>query len=51
MIKTFKNKNLNQENFDWNLIQAEIKNKLGNDIYDSWIKKIDLVEEFFKKIN
>jgi chromosomal replication initiator protein len=43
------NKNLNKlqlENLDWNLIQAEMKNKLGLDIYDSWLRKINFVEEF-----
>lgn len=23
---------------DWNLVQAEMKNKLGLDIYESWLK-------------
>ena len=43
------NKNLNNlksENLDWNLIQTEMRNKLGIDIYESWLKKIDFVEEF-----
>ena len=31
--------------FDWNLVQAEMKNKLGLDIYESWLKKITFVEE------
>ena len=30
---------------DWNLVQAEMKNKLGLDIYESWLKKISFVEE------
>ena len=30
---------------DWNLVQAEMKNKLGLDIYESWLKKITFVEE------
>ena len=30
---------------DWNLVQAEMKNKLGQDIYESWLKKITFVEE------
>jgi len=42
--------NKNTENFtstklDWSIIQAEMKNKLGNDIYESWLKKIGFVEE------
>ena len=40
------NKNLNNESLDWNLVQSEMKTKLGTDIYESWLKKIDFVEEF-----
>jgi chromosomal replication initiator protein len=32
-------------NIDWTLIQKDMKNKLGSDIYDSWLRKIDFVEE------
>ncbi len=49
MRNTFTNKNLanlKSEKLDWNLIQTEMKNKLGSDIYESWLKKIDFVEEF-----
>ena len=49
MSNSIKNKNLNKlrsANLDWNLIQSEMKNKLGIDIYESWLKKIDFVEEF-----
>ena len=38
--------NLNNEKLNWNLIQIEMKNKLGLDIYESWLKKIIFVEEF-----
>ena len=31
---------------DWKLLQNEMKNKFGSEIYDSWLKKIDLVDEF-----
>ncbi len=41
-----KSNNLKSEKFDWSLIQSEIKNKLGTDIYESWLKKIVFVEEF-----
>ena len=42
--------NKNTENFtstklDWSIIQAEMRNKLGNDIYESWLKKIGFVDE------
>jgi chromosomal replication initiator protein len=40
------NTNTQTVNIDWNLIQSEIKNKLGQDIYESWLKKINFVEEF-----
>ena len=43
------NKNLNNlktEKINWSLIQSEMKNKLGLDIYESWLKKINFVEEF-----
>ena len=46
MNNSIKNKNLNPIKVDWNLLQIELKNKLGVDIYESWLKKIDLVEEF-----
>ena len=43
------NKSLNNpksEKLDWSLIQVEMKNKLGLEIYESWLKKINFVEEF-----
>ena len=46
MINTFTNKNLERLNLDWALIQSELKLKLGTEVYESWIKKINLVEEF-----
>ena len=49
MKSTFKNKNLSglrPANLDWSLIQSEMKIKLGTDIYESWLKKINFVEEF-----
>ena len=30
---------------DWNIVCRDIKIKLGDDIYESWIKKINLIEE------
>ena len=53
MNNTFTNKNitnLKSEKLDWNLIQIEMKNKLGLDIYESWLKKIVFVEEFHNYI-
>ena len=42
-------KNLNNiklEKLDWSLIQSEMKIKLGAEIYESWLKKINFEEEF-----
>ena len=33
------------DNLDWAVIQKDMKNKLGNDIYESWLRKIDFIEE------
>ena len=46
MINTFTNKNLETLSLDWELIQSELRLKLGTEVYESWIKKINLVEEF-----
>ena len=35
-----------QEKLDWNIIQSDMKRKIGTDIYDSWLKKIEFIEEF-----
>ena len=43
-------KNLKTEKLNWILIQSEIKNRLGVDIYESWLKKIDFEEEFHNYI-
>ena len=39
-------KKLKISNLDWDLIQIQMKNKLGIEIYESWLKKINFVEEF-----
>jgi chromosomal replication initiator protein len=41
----------NVENFslkkiDWGIIQSEMKDKFGGDIYESWLRKINFVDEF-----
>ncbi len=38
--------NLKTENFEWSLVQSNLRTKLGADIYESWLKKIKFVEEF-----
>ena len=40
------NKNIQKINLEWNIIQSEMKLQLGTDVYESWIKKINLIEEF-----
>ena len=37
--------NVSSEALDWAVIQKDMKNKLGSDIYESWLRKIDFVEE------
>ena len=46
MNNTNINKSFDKINLDWKLIQSELKVKLGIEVYESWIKKIDLCEEF-----
>ena len=48
-MNTFKNQNpinLKTEKLNWSLIQDEMKNKLGLEIYESWLKKISFIDEF-----
>ncbi|WP_075501261.1 chromosomal replication initiator protein DnaA [Candidatus Pelagibacter communis] len=34
------------EKFSWTTVRSEMKNKLGLEVYESWLKKINFVEEF-----
>ncbi len=43
-LTNIKSDNINK--IDWKLLQNEMKNKFGSEIYDSWLKKVDLVDEF-----
>mgnify|MGYP003682172645 FL=1 len=38
-------KKISSESLDWAMIQRDMKNKLGADIYESWLKHIDFEEE------
>ena len=38
-------KDTSPEELDWTIIQKDMKNNLGGDIYESWLGKIDFVEE------
>ena len=47
MNNSFINQNLNNlksGTLDWITIQSEMKKKLGVDIYESWLKKINFFE-------
>ena len=44
-IKTQNLNNTSSEDLDWVLIQKDMKRRLGSDIYESWLKKIEFVEE------
>ena len=39
-------KNFHSEHFNWKQVQNEMKNRLGLEVYESWLKKISFVEEF-----
>ena len=43
--KTQNLQNISSEALDWVVVQKDMKNKLGSDIYESWLRKIDFVEE------
>ncbi len=45
-ILTKKSENFSIKKLDWKKIQLNMKEKLGNDIYESWLKKIDFIDEF-----
>ena len=46
MNNTITNKSLKHQDLDWNAIQSQMKNKLGVEIYESWLKKINFLEVF-----
>ena len=47
MKNQFSKKNSNKVfKIDWKLIHSIMKDKFGTEIFDSWLKKIDLVDEF-----
>jgi len=41
----FLNKN-EQTKISWEIVQSEMKEKFGKDIFESWLRKINFVEEF-----
>ena len=47
MENIYKNHNLEKnkvEKLNWKLIQDEMKGRLGSEIYESWLKKIDFID-------
>ena len=49
MSNSYKNKTLDNPKaltLDWDNVQTQMKNKLGVEIYESWLKKIKFLEEF-----
>ena len=40
------NKEFYEKKLDWETVQSEMKSKFGSDIYDSWLKKIEFIDEF-----
>ncbi len=46
MNNNLQNKKSLEKKFDWQIIKKDMREKFGNDIYESWIKKIELVDEF-----
>ena len=46
MTNSLKNKDLKHQELDWSAVQSKMINKLGSEIYESWLKKINFAEEF-----
>jgi len=47
MKNNLQNSNIEiEKKIDWKKIQSNMKEKLGKDIFESWLKKIELIEEF-----
>ncbi len=38
--------NISQTKINWNDVQSRMKISFGNDVYESWLKKLNFVEEF-----
>ena len=38
--------NFSLKKIDWQIIQSEMRDKFGSDIYESWLRKIDFIDEF-----
>jgi len=40
------NSTIEEKKLDWNIVQNVMKDKFGSDIFDSWLKKIELIDEY-----
>ena len=40
------NLGINEKKIEWKIIQTVMKSKFGNDIFESWLKKIELIDEY-----
>ena len=40
------NTTIEEKKLDWNIVQNVMKDKFGSDIFDSWLKKIELIDEY-----
>ena len=50
MKNNLQNKKSLEKKIDWKHIKKEMREKFGNDIFESWIKKIELEDEFHNYI-
>ncbi len=50
MKNNLQNNKTLEKKIDWQNIKKELRENFGNDIFESWIKKIELVEEFHNYI-
>ena len=37
---------IEEKKLDWSIVQNVMKDKFGSDIFDSWLKKIELIDEY-----
>ena len=35
--------NFKSNSFEWKLVQVDMKDKLGSEVYESWLKKISFI--------
>ena len=40
------NTSIEEKKLDWKIVQNVMKDKFGSDIFDSWLKKIELIDEY-----